>query len=237
MSGGKSRGRGIFLSSRFEEILDAAATGQSDGSQWVAQKYVERPLLVARRKFDIRQWVLVTSWDPLGVWFYDESYARFSLETYDAARPGNTFAHLTNYSIAKQAADFEGARDETMWDTAHQLRQHLVAEAARRSAAAAGAALGAASSEASSSDAEWPWADPWLEHVQPQMQKIVYLSLQAVQDQVQERARSFELFGYDFLLDDDLAVWLLEVNASPDLSHSTSTTARFVAHDESEAWW
>ena len=200
----------------------------------MAQKYVERPLLVANRKFDIRQWVLVTSWEPLGVWFYDDSYTRFSLSEYDAARTGNTFAHLTNYSIAKHAADFEHAKDDTMWDTRDQLRQHLIKEAARRAAVpcTAGAPCGA-----SSPAGRWRWADPWLEHVRPEMQKIVYLTLQAVQEQVQERARSFELLGFDFLLDDDLCVWLLEVNASPDLSHSTSTTARYAASRVGRRGW
>ncbi len=32
-------------------------------------RYVERPFLVSRRKFDIRQWVLISQWSPLTVWF------------------------------------------------------------------------------------------------------------------------------------------------------------------------
>jgi hypothetical protein len=52
--------------------------------------------------------------------------------------------------------------------------------------------------------------------------------LLSVKDVLQHRARSHELFGYDFMVDMDLNVWLIEVNSSPSMEYSTSITERLV---------
>jgi tubulin monoglycylase TTLL3/8 len=97
---GKSRGRGIVLLNSSEAVLDYINT--SKDSEWIAQKYIERPLLVHRHKFDIRQWVLVSSWSPLTAWFYEDCYLRFAAQPYSTADL-SIWPHLSNYSISKDA--------------------------------------------------------------------------------------------------------------------------------------
>lgn len=69
---GVSRGSGIMISN---DLVKLTYHRHSK----LVQKYIENPLLLeCGRKFDIRQWVLLTSLDPLTVFAFRKCYARFS---------------------------------------------------------------------------------------------------------------------------------------------------------------
>lgn len=45
--------------------------------------------------------------------------------------------------------------------------------------------------------------------------QIVLVVLQKSSEEIEQRANSFELFGFDFAIDKNLKLWLIEVNMSP----------------------
>lgn len=54
----------------------------------------------------------------------------------------------------------------------------------------------------------------------------IVAAMLASQDTMDRRPNTFELYGADFMISDDFTPWLIEINSSPDLSPSTSVTAR-----------
>ena len=99
----KSRGRGISTFADLPKLLKYIEAGSGFSGQWVVQKYMENSLVIAKRKFDLRQWVVVTNWNPLTIWMFRECYARFSAQDYDTLdnNMDNNYVHLVNNSITK----------------------------------------------------------------------------------------------------------------------------------------
>ena len=71
---------------------------------YVICRYIDRPLLVGGKKFDLRIYVLVTSYRPLKVWLSSLGFARFCTEKYssDLNEIDNMMVHLTNVAIQKK---------------------------------------------------------------------------------------------------------------------------------------
>lgn len=70
-------------------------------NSFVIQKYLEKPLLINKRKFDIRLWVLVTH--DHKCYLFKEGYIRTSSYEFDISPESidKPFIHLTNNAVQK----------------------------------------------------------------------------------------------------------------------------------------
>ena len=62
------------------------------------------------------------------------------------------------------------------------------------------------------------------------MKDIIIDSFLAVKTQLnpQHRKSHFELFGYDFMIDEDFRVWLIEINSNPYIGTPNEFTKQLV---------
>ncbi|RWS21529.1 tubulin polyglutamylase TTLL4-like protein, partial [Leptotrombidium deliense] len=173
-------------------------------AQLIVQEYISNPcLLFNRAKFDLRFYCLVTSFNPLRAYLFDDGLVRFASMIYstDAENLDNQFVHLTNYSINKKSTTYMRNEDvdgkmghkwtlKTLWDYLKHSETNLN-------------------------------VDKLKEKICDIILKTL-ISCEANVNKLIERYQvckynNFELLGFDIMLDDQFNPWLLEVNISPSL--------------------
>ncbi|CAE7388594.1 TTLL3E, partial [Symbiodinium pilosum] len=148
--------------------------------------YVEKPLLLfSGRKFDLRQWVLVRSFQPLQVYMFSSCYLRLCNEPYDLGDLANRQRHISNWSVNKRGKHVATGAVASL-DELNDVLEMMTGS-----------------------------RHYWENDLVPQLKECILHSLRSVQDRVVQRSSCFEVYGFDFLLGDDLKPWLLEVNLSP----------------------
>lgn len=195
----RSQGKGIFIINKLAQIKKWST--QSRWAQmplkeaYVISRYIENPLLVGGKKFDLRIYVLVTSYRPLKAYQYVHGFARFCNEKYntDMGDMDNPFIHLTNVAIQKHNEEYN-SKHGGKWHIKNlrlYVEQIYGLEASNRLFYA--------------------------------MDQLIIHSLKAVQNVMINDRHCFECYGYDILIDAELKPWLVEVNASPSLSTTTES--------------
>ena len=99
-----NRGGGISVSNNLEEIKELLNTFSTVYKRtWILQKYIEKPLLINKRKFDIRVFTLFTCYNQGYVkgYFYKEGYLRTSCKEFSLDDLEDNMIHLTNDAVQK----------------------------------------------------------------------------------------------------------------------------------------
>ena len=187
-----SLGEGIFLFQNFTNTP----------SEYLLMKYVSHPHLINNRKYDFRIYVLLTGLAPLRLYLYKEGITRFATQDYtlDIKHLSELYRHLTNISLNKK--NKEAFINPTNADTEEGSKWSL---------------------KVYEKFCEENGID--YKYIRGQIADIAVKTILSVHDKFLSRIQSvgdkdrnyFHLFGFDFIVDENFKVYLLEVNDRPSL--------------------
>ncbi|KAH0571435.1 Tubulin tyrosine ligase [Spironucleus salmonicida] len=216
---GLNRGRGIQVVSTLDEaeqhvnglLLQTEKikeiktvediTKACQNQPFLIQKYIENPLLIKNRKFDIRCFSLAL--DNGSCFVYKSGYLRlsgteFSLDSTDAA------IHLTNNAVQQYSKTYSVEEEGNM--LSFEEFEIIIQDLKQIS---------------------------FLMEIWPKIQKIMAQTMQAASIKLIQSAQTkncFELFGFDFMLDEDLQPYVIEVNSNPCIELSSAVSWNLIPY-------
>jgi hypothetical protein len=202
-----------YVKQAFEKAVEAQDYRRKDidvirkidtEKEWIIQKYIAKPLLYKGRKFDVRVHVLILENGDIYICNY--GYLRTSSEKYNLRLykddTKNNLIHITNQAYQIVSENF-GKYEEGNTPTFKEFEDYLVDEYGNKG----------------KKMMEKMWND-WV--------NITVMILRKSFPFINDKGKKvpnrtyYELLGLDFMVDEDLKSWLLEVNINPALNDKTS---------------
>ncbi len=165
----------------------------------IIQKYIEKPFLYKGRKCDIRIWVLLTH--KMDCYIFKEGHLKASSVNYDTNN-FDSFVHLTNYSLQKYNKSF--SKFEKGNEISFKLFQEFI------------------------NSQKNPFN--FYEEIFPKFIDIIKHTMLCSKNKINLNNRNycFEIFGYDFMMDEDKNIYLIEINTNPGLEISSELIGELV---------
>ena len=200
----------ISIKNKEQENIISEAINENEGIQEekeykyqssiiIIQKYIERPYLYKGRKCDIRIWVLITH--KMEAYIFKEGHLKASSVNYDTDT-FDSFVHLTNYSLQKYNKSF--SKFEKGNEISFKNFQDFINEKEE--------------------------SFNFREIIFPKFIEIVKHSVLCAKNKINLKNRKycFEILGYDFMMDEDKNVYLIEINTNPGLEISSDLIGELV---------
>lgn len=204
VSSGVHRGNGVEPVNAEEEssLRDLYKNGTACGQirhGYLVQRYLHNPLLVYGHKFDFRVYMMIASTNPLIVYYHD-GFLRVSLFKYNV-ESNEKGMHLTNTAQSDKVFK-KKAHQERLGMNETELRNFQMWNYTR---------LAKYLLEHKRIDS-LDWIDTYL---RPSFAHAMQHLIRMTKHVYSKRPNVWELFGVDFMLDQDLNLWFIECNTGP----------------------
>ena len=204
---GRHQGFGVFPVNQEEEkyIRDLYANGELCGEvedNNVMQYNVHNLFLINGRKFHMRVYLLIASTNPV-IAFYHDGYLRLSVNEYDSySSEAKTFITNIDVNLGHGHGQNETATPQENQMTEDEIQEYTT----------------------------WYWKDlhrylmeqglvsdpDWLDnYFRPEIQKSMVHLVRMAQDAFAKKSSVYEVYGLDFIMDENLGLWFIEANNMP----------------------
>ncbi|XP_072047171.1 tubulin--tyrosine ligase-like [Amphiura filiformis] len=181
-----AKGEGIIISRSPDDLISAI---ENQPEPHIVQKYIEKPLLLSgQRKFDVRCWVVLDH--EYNIHLMKEGVLRTSSDAYDEDNLTRITSHLTNHCIQEEQSANFGKYEEGNEMFFAEFDGFLKKK----------------------------YGTSMVDKILPQIRMIVKECLLAIKEDINTdhlSYQSFQVFGFDFMIDAAFKVWLIEINGAP----------------------
>lgn len=193
---GLSRGRGVHIlqgKSDYKDIYTISL--KKHGHNYLISKYIINPHLINNKKYDLRVYVLITSFSPLKIYMYKQGLVRFASEEYKQSDFDNIYIHLTNYAINSKNPS---TQTNIKWSF-EQYKEYFMKQK------------------------DINIYNTIMNKIRDIIIKTIITSIQQniCDISISKKHSLFELYGFDILVDGNYNVWLIEVNVGPSMHCSS----------------
>lgn len=160
---------------------------------WIAQEYIRQPLLCSGRKFDLRCFVLLTNStkDGFKAYWFRDGYVRLSCKKYRLDNFNDREVHLTNDAVQKQSKSYDKADSKLSYEAWQESINKEYPDVPENVVEAV-----------------------IIPKIKEQAKDSILAALEKGLAQTKIN-RTFELLGYDFMIDSNFKPVLIEVNTNP----------------------
>ncbi|KRX10650.1 hypothetical protein PPERSA_05470 [Pseudocohnilembus persalinus] len=169
----------------------------------VIQRYIDKPLLINNKKFDIRCYLLIACTKPLVV-YYHKGYLRLSMDDYNLEnfeKSEKLFTHLTNAAVQKQHKDYEKFKEDTIWSM-EQFQEFCIKNYGKNQSQ--------------------------MEKIKDIIKQFLCYTIHIGEEKLQKKLGCFELMGVDILISENFRPYLIEMNSNPAIDIDTKVKAEII---------
>ena len=230
---GGHQGDGIYLITSAECLERRRSTLQQAHGETraIVQRYINEPMLLGGKKFDLRLYVLILSLEPLRVFVCKEALVRCCTIDYEPVSSSNSVSlgmHLTNYAVNKfdpgyqhaaNADDESAAQGADTKQESTAISEDIVGN--KRTLSSVFKQL--ETEQNVDTEALWTKLCTMLKEAAGVLASSLNDRAGAGTEtpQVAAQRDCFQLFGFDVLLDKDATPHLLEVNDKPAMGYDS----------------